>query len=134
MIYIINKPYNQGLYVQWVDMLKATNLPYESIVIDNLEIDKVINSTMTFIRSINVFMEKNEPWKLVKEDKNKAGNILFHCAEALRLSSILLSPVMPSKSENILQILGTKEKSLVWGKIKPSSSITLSKPIFPRIN
>jgi hypothetical protein len=41
---------------------------------------------------------------------------------------------MPSKSENILQILGTKEKSLVWGKIKPSSSITLSKPIFPRIN
>jgi methionyl-tRNA synthetase len=71
---------------------------------------------------------------LVKEDKNKAGNILFHCAEALRLSSILLSPVMPSKSEHILQILGTKEKSLVWGKIKPSSSITLSKPIFPRIN
>jgi methionyl-tRNA synthetase len=111
---------------------------YKKIILkdklDNLEIDKVINSTMTFIRSINVFMEKNEPWKLVKEDKNKAGNILFHCAEALRLSSILLSPVMPSKSEHILQILGTKEKSLVWGKIKPSSSITLSKPIFPRIN
>ena len=111
---------------------------YKKIILkdrlDNLEIDKVINSTMTFIRSINVFMEKNEPWKLVKEDKNKAGNILFHCAEALRLSSILLSPVMPSKSEDILQILGTKEKSLVWGKIKPSSSITLSKPIFPRIN
>ena len=111
---------------------------YKKIILkdklDNLEIDKVINSTMTFIRSINVFMEKNEPWKLVKEDKNKAGNILFHCAEALRLSSVLLSPVMPSKSEDILQILGTKEKSLVWGKIKPSSSITLSKPIFPRIN
>jgi methionyl-tRNA synthetase len=111
---------------------------YKKIILkdklDNLEIDKVINDTMTFIRSINVFMEKNEPWKLVKEDKNKAGNILFHCAEALRLSSILLSPVMPSKSEDILRILGSKEKSLVWGKLKPSSSITLSKPIFPRIN
>ena len=111
---------------------------YKKIILkdklDNLEIDKVINDTMTFIRSINVFMEKNEPWKLVKEDKNKAGNILFHCAEALRLSSILLSPVMPSKSEDILKILGSKEKSLVWGKLKPSSSITLSKPIFPRIN
>ena len=39
MIYIIDKPYNQGLYVQGVDMLKATNLPYESLGIDNLEID-----------------------------------------------------------------------------------------------
>ena len=102
--------------------------------LDNLAIDKVINDTMTFIRSINVFMEKNEPWKLVKEDKKKAGHILFHCAEALRLSAILLSPVMPSKSNDILKILGTKEKSLAWGQLKPSSSITLSKPIFPRIN
>lgn len=102
--------------------------------LNNLAIDKVINDTMTFIRSINVFMEKNEPWKLVKEDKKKAGHILFHCAEALRLSAILLSPVMPSKSNDILKILGTKEKSLAWGQLKPSSSITLSKPIFPRIN
>jgi hypothetical protein len=41
---------------------------------------------------------------------------------------------MPSKSNDILKILGTKEKSLAWGQLKPSSSITLSKPIFPRIN
>ena len=40
--------------------------------LDNLEIDKVINDIMTFIRSINVFMEQNEPWKLVKSDKVQA--------------------------------------------------------------
>jgi len=102
--------------------------------LDNLEIDKVINDTMTFIRSINVFMEKNEPWKLVKSDKVQAGNILYHCAESLRLAAVMLSPVMPSKTKDILNILGTNDLELVWGKLKSGSKILNSKPIFPRIN
>ena len=102
--------------------------------LDNLEIDKVINDTMTFIRSINVFMEKNEPWKLVKSDKVQAGNILYHCAESLRLAAVMLSPVMPSKTRDILDILGTNDVELVWGKLKSGSKISTSEPIFPRIS
>ena len=102
--------------------------------LDNLEIDKVINDIMTFIRSINVFMEKNEPWKLVKNDKVQAGDILYHCAESLRLAAVMLSPVMPSKTKDILNILGTNDVELVWGKLKSGSKISTSEPIFPRIS
>ena len=102
--------------------------------LDNLEIDKVINDIMTFIRSINVFMEKNEPWKLVKSDIVQAGNILYHCAESLRLAAVMLSPVMPSKTKDILNILGTNNEELVWGKLKSGSKISTSEPIFPRIS
>ena len=98
--------------------------------LDNLEIDKVINDIMTFIRSINVFMEQNEPWKLVKSDKVQAGNILYHCAESLRLAAVMLSPVMPSKTKDILDILGTNDVELVWGKLESGSKISISKPIF----
>ena len=101
---------------------------------DNLEIDKVINDIMIFIRSINVFMEQNEPWKLVKSDKEQAGNILYHCAESLRLAAVMLSPVMPSKTKDILDILGTNEAELVWGKLNSGSKISTTEPIFPRIN
>ena len=102
--------------------------------LDNLEIDKVINDIMTFIRSINVFMEQNEPWKLVKSDKVQAGNILYHCAESLRLAAVMLSPVMPLKTKDILDILGTNDVELVWGKLKSGSKISTSEPIFPRIS
>ena len=102
--------------------------------LDNLEIDKVINEIMTFIRSINVFMEQNEPWKLVKSDKVQAGNILYHCAESLRLAAVMLSPVMTSKTKDILDILGTNDVELVWGKLESGSKISISKPIFPRIS
>ena len=89
---------------------------------------------MTFIRSINVFMEQNEPWKLVKNDKVQAGDILYHCAESLRLAAVMLSPVMPSKTKDILDILGTNDVELVWGKLKSGSKISTSEPIFPRIS
>ncbi len=102
--------------------------------LDNLEIDKAINDIMNFVRSINVFMEQNEPWKLVKSDKVQAGNILYHCAESLRLAAIMLSPVMPSKTKDILDILGTNDVELVWGKLKAESKISISKPVFPRIS
>ena len=102
--------------------------------LDNLEIDKVINDIMIFIGSINVFMEQKEPWKLVKSDKVQAGNILYHCAESLRLAAVMLSPVMPSKTKDILDILGTNDVELVWGKLKSGSKISTSEPIFPRIS
>jgi|TARA_A200000159_G_scaffold99445_1_gene92286 hypothetical protein len=61
MIYIIDKPYNQGLYVQWVDMLKATNLPYESIVIDNLEIDMNFDEYLSKQKQIDYINSKCKP-------------------------------------------------------------------------
>ena len=39
MIYILNKPYNQGLYEQWIDVVDRTNLPYEVIVFNREEFD-----------------------------------------------------------------------------------------------
>ena len=111
---------------------------YEHIKLNNnleeLKIDKIINDIMNFIRSINIYMEKNEPWKLVKVDKEKAGNVLYHCAESLRLAAILLSPIMPKKTEKILENIGCSDKSLKWGKLLPNSSLKTSEPIFPRIN
>ena len=111
---------------------------YEHIKLNNnleeLKIDKIINDIMNFVRSINIYMEKNEPWKLVKVDKEKAGNVLYHCAESLRLAATLLSPIMPKKTEKILENLGCSDKSLKWGKLLPNSSLKTTEPIFPRIN
>ena len=41
---------------------------------------------------------------------------------------------MPSKTKDILDILGTNDVELVWGKLKSGSKISTLKPIFPRIS
>jgi methionyl-tRNA synthetase len=46
----------------------------------------------------------------------------------------MLSPVMPSKTKDILDILGTNDFELSWGRLKSGSKISVSEPIFPRIS
>ena len=43
MIHTLEMPYNQGLYVQWKDLLKSTGLPYNTIV-ENTTVTNVLPS------------------------------------------------------------------------------------------
>ena len=97
------------------------------------KMDGLIQNIMDFIRSINVYMEKNQPWKLVKEDKDLAGSVLYNAAESLRIATLMLSPVMPQKSQEILETLGSNDSSLEWGGLKSGEKIGSINPIFPRI-
>jgi methionyl-tRNA synthetase len=101
--------------------------------LDNFQMDRLIQNIMDFIRSINRYMEKNQPWKLVKKDKKLAGNVLYNAAEFLRIATVMLSPIMPKKCKEILNALGSTSSSLDWGNLKPGEKIPESNPIFPRI-
>ena len=101
--------------------------------LDTFKMDKLLHEIMTFIRSVNGYMEQHQPWKMIKEDKESAGNILYHAAESLRVAAIMLSPVMPEKSKEILVALGAKDSTLEWGMLNPGNKISKGDPIFPRI-
>ena len=101
--------------------------------LDQFKMDKLLHEIMTFIRSVNGYMEKHQPWKMIKEDQESAGNILYHAAESLRVAAIMLSPVMPEKSQEILDALGAKDSKLEWGTLNPGDKISKGDPIFPRI-
>jgi methionyl-tRNA synthetase len=49
----------------------------------------------------NQYAEKNEPWKLVKSDKDAARPVLFNLTEILRIVSILVKPVLVRSAETI---------------------------------
>jgi methionyl-tRNA synthetase len=49
----------------------------------------------------NQYAEKNEPWKLVKTDKEATKPILFNLTEVLRVAAILLKPVLVRSAETI---------------------------------
>src|SRR5581483_9640529 len=49
----------------------------------------------------NQYAERNEPWRLVKTDKDAARPILYALAEQLRIISILVKPFLPRSAETI---------------------------------
>ena len=102
--------------------------------IDVMRVNEAIEIILQFVRSINKYIETKAPWKLAKEEPKIAGKVLFTAAEALRVSAILLSPIMPNRTQTVLETLGATESGLDWGGLTSGIEIKLHDPLFPRIN
>ena len=59
------------------------------------KIRKATKLIMDLAREGNKYFDEQKPWVVVKEDTKKAEEILFNCAELLRVISILFYPIMP---------------------------------------
>jgi methionyl-tRNA synthetase len=110
------------------------------ILIDDLEPNKALEEILEQVRATNRYVESNAPWKLFKEGNQERINlVLYNAAEALRIASILLSPVMPGKCRELLLRLGVEEKDITldkaseWGLLKSGQKISAGEPLFPRM-
>ena len=56
----------------------------------------------------NNYISEAEPWVVIKEDVEKASQILRTCINLIRIFAILSAPVMPTTSEKMLAKLGLK--------------------------
>ncbi len=106
-----------------------------------MKIDKGISSVFTSIRDANRYFEASAPWKLAKENKSERLDTVLYCgAEALRIISGLLSPVMPEKMCEVRKALGIESGEAIsiqefskWGGLKPGSRVQDISSLFPRI-
>jgi len=104
-----------------------------TVLIEKMRINEAIEEILQFIRSINKYMEQQAPWKLVKTDMSAAATVLYTAAESLRISALLLQPVMPNRTEIILDTLNVVDRELKWGKLQTKNVIKKHQPLFPRI-
>ena len=107
--------------------------------IDAFAFDQALRDAEAVVRDLNRYVERNAPWVLFKEGDHEAGRrVLYSASEALRLVSLLLHPVMPSKTGELWHSLGWSpggdlSEGLEWGGLIPGSAVTLGRPLFPRI-
>src|SRR5256884_964320 len=74
------------------------------------EIHAAMERVGEFVTTCNAYIEKTAPWKLAKDPQRAEAldHALFALAEALRVSAILISPVMPNAAAEILRQLNFK--------------------------
>ena len=76
---------------------------------DELAIDRACQDAFRLIDSANEFIASSEPWTLAKRDDAAAlDRVLWTATEALRVATVLLSPVMPASCDEILRRLGVE--------------------------
>ena len=81
-------------------------------LIENVELKGALQSSMRFVSSINVYLNENEPWKVLKNDKERAGTVLCVALSAINTSATLLRPYMPSTSKQVIDAIPTKSAHL----------------------
>lgn len=120
--------------------LQAHALQLPSVVRENilkLKPHLAVGEIIKTLELTNPFLENQAPWKLAKTDLPAAGHVLATVLEVLRIAGLLLQPVMPQKSAELLCRLSVTDLSFEaarkWGQIPTSSQILQGPALFPRV-
>jgi methionyl-tRNA synthetase len=81
---------------------------------ETLAIHEAAAAAYRLIDATNEFIAATSPWALAKDSSAAAhlSQVLFDSAEAIRLSAVLLSPVMPASAREILRRIGASGDTL----------------------
>jgi methionyl-tRNA synthetase len=110
--------------------------------------DVLIESSLHLASVFNGFIEAKSPWNLAKsskpEDREFLEDLLYDCAESLRILAMLVSPILPKSAHGIfdqlnwkMELNGKEERfSLAdadWGGLPDGHIVGKPVPLFPRI-
>jgi methionyl-tRNA synthetase len=75
---------------------------------DRFALDVACRHAFRLVDAVNEYIAASEPWTLAKRDDGQRAldEVLWTSTEALRAAALLLSPVMPGSSEEILRRVG----------------------------
>ncbi|HCM89561.1 MULTISPECIES: methionine--tRNA ligase [Vagococcus] len=109
---------------------------------EKMEFNVALGEIWKLISRANKYIDETEPWVLARDPERKAEleSVMVHLAESLRISAILLQPVLTEAPKEILRQLGLGEETLSMLDIRfgdfPKDTKVISKgtPIFPRLD
>jgi methionyl-tRNA synthetase len=95
------------------------------------------------VDATNEFIASTEPWAISRDAKqaDRLNQVLYEAAEAIRIAAVLLMPVIPRSSREILQRIGDAshaapyrlDRDGVWGAFGDFST-SQGDPLWPRLD
>ena len=136
----INKDFNnklsstlheESLVQEFIDRSSIVSEAYEK-----REFSKAIKEIMDLADKANQYIDKMEPWNLIKEEKNKelVQSVCTTSLNLFRLLTIMLNPVIPNVCSRIYRFLKINEP--LWndmGKVITNHEIATYQPLLIRI-
>ena len=85
----------------------------------------------------NKYIDVQAPWNLLKTDIARFHSVLYVLAETLRTIAVLLEPVTPAASSEMLSQLGVGPELRTFAslsqRLSPGTRIGQVRPVFPKI-
>jgi len=103
------------------------------------QIHAALESAWEVVVRCNAYVEETAPWKLAKDpaQADRLDEVLYSLSEALRIVSILISPVLPTEADSIRVQLAWGDavhmSGTAWGSLADGHCVGEALPLFPRI-
>jgi len=123
-----------------VENLASSVIKQYELEFDDLKITEAITTAMSLVNRANKYIDETAPWVLAKNNKTEELKaVMSHLANALYESAILLSPVLTSKSKEILDQLNVPENLRTYESIKKfgiieNIKVNKGNQLFPRLD
>jgi methionyl-tRNA synthetase len=115
-------------------------------MMNEFAVHQCIYAALSAATPLNQYIEEHKPWALTKDsnESDRLQAVLYYTADSLRISAILLSPVLPKAAHGIFdqlnwktELSGKEERfSLAdaeWGVLPDGHVVGKPVPLFPRI-
>ncbi len=108
---------------------------------DEFELQDALEDAWEIIKRANKYIDETAPWTLNKDETKKEmlASVMYHLVEALRVTTILVSPCLVESAPKILYSLGISDEkldieNLKFGKIYNNVSVNKIEPLFRRLD
>ena len=126
---------------QELKVLSAEVIENYTKQMDTYQFSVGLNEAFKLISRANKYIDETAPWVLAKSEETKPRllTVLKNLCECIRLSAILISPVMPASAEAILNQLNVPAECRTWDSLAYTTvdhpwATTVAAPLFPRID
>ena len=124
-----------------VSMLSALRGRYEAEM-EKLQFQNALEAVFKCIQRANKYIDETAPWTLAKDEANRArlASVMYNLLEAVRICTILLTPVMPESCGKIFAQIGAGkdvqswDSAEKWGSLSGTVTVCRGEAIFPRID
>ncbi|PYX86238.1 MAG: methionine--tRNA ligase [Acidobacteria bacterium] len=106
------------------------------------QFSRALESAWSLVAAVNKYIVETEPWTLGEQQdemsRSRLGTILYTSAEALRIVTALVHPVIPESTARIWAQLGLGDikkfqlTTLKWGQLQLGTKLGNVEPVFPR--
>jgi methionyl-tRNA synthetase len=108
---------------------------------DAYEFQRALEAMWELLAAVDGYINEQAPWGIAKSEGTasmRLHHVLYKCMEALRLTAVMVEPIMPSTSARLLGQLGVVstavvgEEPLSWGGLPVNQGLGEEVVLFPR--
>src|SRR5277367_121282 len=110
---------------------------------DTFDFSRALETAWVMVAAVDGYLTASAPWKQpesISDDQQRAfrATVLYTAAEAIRIITALVYPVIPDAASKVWTQLGLGNihkadlKNLTWGGLKPGTKLGEIGPVFPR--